>query len=320
MKKIGNLALPGTALLAPMADYTNVAFRTLCKEYGSALVYTELTSAKALLMKSKRTMKMLAVSEKEKPAFLQLFGSEPADFKKAVEMIEAKWPDNFAGYDLNCGCSVPKALRGKYGCSLMNEPLIIGQVVAAMKNATEKPVTVKLRLGLKEETFLKVALEAEKNGVNAIALHARLGEQGYLGNADWSKIKLLKQAVKVPVIGNGDIRSPEDVLRMEKETRCDFVMVGRAAIGNAFFFTQANALVLGKEVPVRGLQEMHAEAKRFLQLANEFSLGVNDVRPYFIGMSKGITGAAHLRNKFAISKSTEEIATHLEENFSKTVA
>ncbi|MEI7961571.1 MAG: tRNA-dihydrouridine synthase family protein, partial [archaeon] len=119
MQKIGNLKLEGSLILAPMADYTNVAFRTLAKEYGASLCYTELISAKALTMKSKRTEAMLAVSEKEKPVFLQLFGDKPSDFSKSLELVERKYPDNFAGYDLNCGCAVPKALRGKYGCALM---------------------------------------------------------------------------------------------------------------------------------------------------------------------------------------------------------
>ncbi len=307
MNKIGNLKLKGEVFLAPMADYTNVAFRVLAKEYGAALVYTELISAKALTMKSKKTEKMLLVGESEKPVFLQLFGANPVDFEKAIGMVEKKYPLNFAGYDLNCGCSVPKALKGKYGCSLMNDSQIIGQVISSMKKSTDKPVTIKMRLGLKEETFLEVAEEAVNNGAEAITLHPRLGEQGYSGDANWEKIAHLKKAVDVPIIGNGDIKKPSDVLELKKKTNCDFEMVGRAAIGNAFFFKQANEAVNGKEISQKKQSDVKNEGLRFLALAKEFGLGVNDVRPYFIGLSKGLIGASVLRNRFGLSKTIDEI-------------
>jgi len=235
MHKIGSLKLSGEVFLAPMADFTNVAFRTLAKEYGAALVYTELTSAKALTMKSKKTEGMLRVNEQEKPVFLQLFGSKPEDFSKAMSIVEKKYPNNFSGYDLNCGCSVPKAQKGKYGCLLMDDAQNVGQILRAMKEATSKPVTIKMRLGLKKETFLQVAKEAINANVDAITLHARFGEQGYSGNANWEKIFALKEEFDIPVIGNGDIKTPQDILAMKKMTSCDFEMVGRATIGNAFF-------------------------------------------------------------------------------------
>lgn len=312
MHKIGKLKLQGELLLAPMADYTNVAYRTLAKEYGAALCYTELISAKALTMKSKRTEAMLAVSEKEKPVFLQLFGDKAEDFSKALKIVEEKYPKNFAGYDLNCGCAVPKALRGKYGCSMMTQPQNVGHVVRAMKKSIEntnpkKPITVKMRLGLKEENFLEVAKEAVDAGADAITLHPRLGKQSFGGEADWSKIKQLKEAVSVPVIGNGDIKKSEDVLLMKKETNCDMEMVGRAAIGNAFFFKQAKDALDGKEVPQRKLKDVAKEGKRFLEIAEEFELKANDVRPYFIGLAKGLIGASFLRNRFGTAKSVEEI-------------
>jgi tRNA-dihydrouridine synthase B len=307
MKKIGNLKLKGEVFLAPMADYTNAAFRVLAKEYGAALVYTELISAKALTMKSKRTEKMLFASDFEKPVFLQLFGASPGDFEKAMGFVENKYPNNFAGYDLNCGCSVPKALKGKYGCSLMNDSQVVGQVISSMKKSTDKPVTIKMRLGLKDETFLKVAEEAVKNGASAITLHPRFGEQGYSGEANWEKIAHLKESVDVPIIGNGDIKKPGDVLELKNKTNCDFEMVGRAAIGNAFFFKQANEAILGKTISQKKQSDVKSEGIRFLELAKEFELGVNDVRPYFIGLSKGLIGASVLRNRFGLSKTIEEI-------------
>jgi nifR3 family TIM-barrel protein len=329
MRKIGSLKLDGEAFLAPMADYTNIAFRTLCRENGAALCYTELISAKALLMKSKKTEKMLAVSEKEKPVFLQLFGREPKDFGRAVELVEKKFGENFAGYDLNCGCSVPKAQKAKYGCALMNDAhnvgpsksdaftrpskpgALIGQIVRSMKNETSKPITIKMRLGVSSETFIEVAREAEKKGASAITLHPRFGEQGYAGTANWSKIKELKESISIPIIGNGDIKSPEDVLRMKKETNCDFEMIGRSVMGNAFFFTQTNELLAGRIVPDRTKKIAWKEAQRFFELVREFSLGVNDARPYFIAFAKGFSGASEMRNRFARSKTIEELESVL---------
>ncbi|MEK6958668.1 MAG: tRNA-dihydrouridine synthase family protein [archaeon] len=312
MSNIGSLKLNGELFLAPMADYTNVAFRALSKEYGAALLYTELISAKALTMKNKKTQSMLRVSEDEKPVFLQLFGNKPDDFQKAITMVEKKYSSNFAGYDLNCGCSVPKALKGKYGCSLMEDPQIVGQIVGAMKeHSNGKPVTVKMRLGLHKgkETFLEVAKEAEKAGADAFCLHPRFGSDGYGGNADWSKIKLLKENVSVPVIGNGDIKVPDDVLRMKNETNCDFEMIGRAAMGNAFFFRQASDALKGKKLFPKEKKDFFNEGKKFLELAKEHSLKTNDIRPYFISLAKGFEGASVLRNKFGLSKSIDEIST-----------
>jgi tRNA-dihydrouridine synthase B len=310
MNKIGKLKLRGELFLAPMADYTNVAFRTLSCEYGAALVYTELISAKALLMKSKRTESMLAVSETEKPVFLQLFGSKPTDFAEAVKLVEKKYPNNFAGFDLNSGCSVPKALKGKYGCTLMNDASNVGQIISLMKSSTDKPVTIKMRLGLNEETFLKVAESAIENKVDAITLHPRFGSQGYSGNADWEKIKLLKnetKKAKVPIIGNGDIKSPSDVILMKEKTGCDFEMIGRASMGNAFFFKQANALLKKEEAILKNFDESKKEGERFFELADKFNLNPNEIRPYFLGLSKGLIGASVLRNSFGMSKTKEDM-------------
>ena len=304
--KIGSYKPKGKVFLAPMADYTNVAFRKLCFEKGAALTYTELISAKAINLRSKKTLKMLDTFEGEQ-VFLQLFGNDPIEFEKAVERVEKEFPKRFIGYDLNCGCAVPKALKGQYGCFLMDYPKLVGEIISAMKKSTKKPVTLKMRIGLKKETFLAVAKEAEKVGVEAICLHARLGTQHYAGKADWVKIAELKKAVKVPVIGNGDIETKEDAKRMFKETKCDFIMVGRGAIGNASIFKEIET---GKE---RTFEERIKEAERYIELAEEFGLKINDVRGYFIGLPRGIRGASEIRNKFALTKEIPEIKGVLEE-------
>ncbi len=309
MQKIGKLNIGKGAFLAPMADYTNIAFRTLCKEYGSSLQYTELISVKSIIFKNKKTLKMLEVSEKEKPVFLQLFGNDPKDFEKAIWVVEKNFPKRFVGYDLNCGCSVPKALKGKYGCYLMDYPELVGNIIVSMKKAvskSKKPITLKMRLGLEKETFLDVAREAEKNGADAICLHARLGKDGYGGKVNWGAIKKLKKEIKVPLIGNGVVNSVKDYEKMKEETGCDFVMVGRGSIGNAFLFKQIKQFEEGKKVSERNKKEILKEGKKYLELAKEFSLEVNDVRGYFIGLANGFVGAKKLRNKFALSKTIKE--------------
>jgi tRNA-dihydrouridine synthase B len=317
MQKIGKLKIASGAFLAPMADYTNIAFRTLAKEYGSALQYTELISCKSIIYKNSKTKKMLEVSKKEKPVFLQLFGNDPKDFSEAISIIEKNYPDNFVGYDLNCGCSVPKAVKGKYGCYIMDFPELVGKIVSSMKKTAPKtkPITVKMRIGLEKETFLEVAREAQKAGADAIALHARLGKQGYGGKADWKKIKELKKSVKIPVIGNGDVVDVESYKKMKKETNCDFVMVGRGAIGNAFIFKQIQKAEKKQKIPERTKKEFLKEGKRFIELAKEFSLGVNDCRGYFIGLANGFVGAKKLRGKFGISKTISELEKSFEDFF-----
>ena len=315
MQKIGNLKIDKGAFLAPMADYTNIAFRTLCKEYGSAMQYTELTSAKAITYDSKRTIEMLVVSEKEKPVFLQLFGNDPVIIASAIKIVEKNFPKNFAGYDLNCGCSVPKALKGKYGCYLMDHPILVGEIISAMKKVTKKPITLKIRIGLTKETYLGVAKEAEEAGADAICLHARSGNQGYGGASDWGAIKKLKQRVKIPVIANGDVNSVSDYEKIKKETDCDFVMVGRGAIGNAFLFKQIKNYENIKKVPEKNKKEILEEGMRFLELAKEFSLGVNSIKGYFIGLANGFNGAKKLRNKFALAKTIKEMEKNLEDFF-----
>lgn len=317
MKKFKKfISLDNGAILAPMADYTNVAFRTLAREYGASLAYTELISVKGLLHKSKKTKKMLAVSEKEKPVFLQLFGNKPIDFKNAVKMIEDNYSNNFAGYDINCGCSVPKAIRGNYGSSLMNDSNLIAKIIDGMSEVTNKPITLKIRLGLLDETFLDVAKKAEQAGASAITLHARFGFQGYSGVANWEKIKELKQNVNIAVIGNGDIKTFLDYKNVKENFLVDYVMVGRATIGNAFLFKQIREFedgVLLEKISVRTKEEIFFEGKRFLELIKEFNLGVNDARGYFLGLVSGLNNAKEMRLGFALSKSVAD----LENNFNK---
>jgi tRNA-dihydrouridine synthase B len=313
-EKMVDLKFSQGAFLAPMADYTNVAFRTLTKEYGSALAYTELISCKSIIYKNSKTKKMLAVSKDEKPVFLQLFGNNPSDFKEAIKIIEEKF-DNFIGYDLNCGCSVPKAIKGQYGCYLMDYPVLIGEIIAAMGSVTKKPITLKIRIGFDKETHLEVAKEAEKNNAKIITLHARLGTEHYCGKAKWDKIKELKENTKMIVVGNGDVTSIEAYVKMKKETCCDYVMVGRGAIGNAFIFKQIKEFEKTGKILERTKKDFLKEGLRFLELGKEFELGTNDLRPYFIGLANGFDGAKRIRNEFATSKTITDLEKVLIQNF-----
>jgi tRNA-dihydrouridine synthase len=200
----------------------------------------------------------------------------------------------------------------------MEKPKLVGEIISEMRSKTKKPVMLKMRLGYKTETFLEVAEEAEKAGASAIALHPRLGTEDYSEKAKWEKIKELKESTKVPIIGNGNISVAADVLGMKKETGCDFEMIGRAAIGNAFLFRQVNALLKKAEAPQKYREETFVEGKRFLELINEFKLGINNAKPYFIGLAKGFEGAAETRNRFATARSIEEISSIFSENFEVT--
>lgn len=300
------LKLKRGAMLAPMADYTNIAFRTLAHEYGASLVFTEFVSAKALLFKNKKTTKMIKVSDKEKPVMLQLFGTKPDDIGEAIKIVEKNYPNHFAGYDLNAHCAVPKAHKGNYGAYLLDYPKLVGEIMQSMRSATEKPVSLKIMLGNKKENYLEIAKIAQENGADAICLHPRIGP-GYAMIPKIEDIKILKNEMKIPVIGNGGINSVDSYKKMLNETGCDFAMVGRAALGNAFLFKQIKEFEDEKKITLRTKEDIALEGKRYFELAKEFGLQVNDIRGYFIALASDFEGAKDLRNKFAVSKTIKDI-------------
>ena len=242
--KIGSVKLDNITIMAPLAGITNLPFRLLVKEAGAALVFSEMVSANGLVYKSQKTEQLLDSLPAEKPLSVQIFGSDPAIMAEAARMVESVGADML---DINFGCSVKKVLKTGSGSALMKDPDKAAAIITAVRKAVKIPVTIKIRSGWNKsgEDALKIAEIAQESGVDAITVHPRMATQGFRGNADWQIIKDIKKNILIPVIGNGDIVHPDDALKMLKETGCDAVMIGRAAIGHPLIFKQILALLSG---------------------------------------------------------------------------
>lgn len=263
--KIGNVALLYPTILAPLAGITNLAFRRMVKALGCGLVCTEMISAKGLVYQSDQTRQMLASVAEEKPLSVQLFGADPDAMAEAAAMVEAAGADII---DINCGCAVKKVMKNGAGVALMKNPETAQQIIAQMRRAVKIPLTIKMRTGwdASGEQAILLAKIAEHNGCDAVVIHPRTARQRFSGSADWSVIAKIKQELSIPVIGNGDIRSPEVALRMVAETGCDAVMIGRAALGNPWIFTQIHALMETGTCPPVTPDMRFAMMQRFLDL------------------------------------------------------
>lgn len=237
---IGNLIFHNNVFLAPMAGFTDIAFREICKELGCGLVYTEMVSAKALYYESNNTKELCVISNKEKPVALQLFGHEPEIMANAVEFFNDN--NDVCILDVNMGCPAPKIVKNGDGSALMKDPKLASEIIKAMKKVAKKPITVKFRKGFDKNNInaVEFAKVMEQSGADAITIHGRTREQMYEGKADWTIISKVKNAVSIPVIGNGDVFSAEDAIEMINKTNCDGVMVGRGAQGNPWIFKQIN--------------------------------------------------------------------------------
>lgn len=297
--KIGNVKIEGNIVLGPMAGVTDLPFRILCKEMGADLIYTEMVSAKGIQFNNKNTENLLYVEEEERPVALQLFGADPYILSETAKRIEHR---NFDILDINMGCPVPKVVNNGEGSALMKDPKLIGDIVRAISTSINKPLTVKIRKGFTESTVnaVEIAKIAEANGAAAIAVHGRSREQYYSGKADWKVIKEVKEAVSIPVIGNGDVFTPEDAVRLVNETGCDGIMIARGARGNPWIFTQIKAyLATGKKPEKPTVKEavdmMLRHAKMSIEYKGEYT-GIREMRKHVAWYTTGYPMAAKLRN------------------------
>lgn len=310
--QIGNLKIDTPILLAPMAGVTDYSFRILCKEMGAGVVYSEFVSAHGIIRENEKTLNMIRFTEKERPIGIQIFGDSPDVMAKAARVVADKFQPDII--DINYGCPVPKITKKGAGSAALKDLCLMDDITAAVVKAVPKlPVTVKMRAGWDMSDI--VAIEAgprlEKIGVKAITLHPRTTKQSYKGRANWEWITELKQAVSIPVIGNGDIKKPKDVIRMFDETGCDAVMIGRAALGNPWFFKQTTALLNDLSLPpVPSTNERIAMCRRHLHLllkSHGEHIGTNLMRKHFGWYIKGFPGASSLRQSLVTAKDKEEM-------------
>ncbi|HHY33013.1 MAG TPA: tRNA dihydrouridine synthase DusB [Firmicutes bacterium] len=308
---IGDVALAAPVVLAPMAGVTDLAYRVLAKEMGCALVYTEMISDKALIFHNERTFELVRISDLERPVAVQLFGSDPESMASAAAIVRDRvHPDII---DINMGCPTPKIVRNGEGAALMRDVPLAQDIVAAVVGVAGVPVTVKMRKGWDREhvNAVELAQAVEAAGAAAVAVHGRTRDQFYSGEADWSIIKDVKEAVGIPVIGNGDVRSGEDAARMLEETGCDAVMIGRAALGNPWIFREvAIYLATGRKVPPPSLAERAAMAIRHLDMMIELfgeKSAVLQMRKHAAWYLRGIPGAAQARVRINAAKTRAEM-------------
>ncbi|MBE5941687.1 MAG: tRNA dihydrouridine synthase DusB [Lachnospiraceae bacterium] len=286
-------------ILAPMAGVTDLPFRLLCKEQGCDVLYTEMVSAKAILYKNRNTEPLMNYEKIEHPIGLQLFGSEPQIMADIASKVQERGYDFI---DINMGCPVPKIVNNNEGSALMKQPKLVGEIVSAMVKATQVPITVKIRKGFDEEhvNAVEIAKIAEANGASAIAVHGRLRSEYYSGHADWDIIRQVKEAVSIPVVGNGDLNTPQDVLRMQEETGCDAFMIGRGAKGNPFIFSQMKTYFEKGYIPEKpSLQEMVEvmlrHARMMIDYKGEFT-GIHEMRKHVAWYTTGYPNSSKLRD------------------------
>lgn len=299
--KIGNLELAAPLVLAPMAGVTDLPFRVICRRFGCAMTVSEMVSAKGLLYNNVKTREMLRIDERERPTAIQLFGSVPQELAQAAKIAAAGGADVV---DFNMGCPVPKIVNNGEGSALMKTPQLAYEILAAMADAVQIPVTVKFRAGWDSAHLnaAEIAQEAERAGVAAVAVHGRTRQQFYEGRADWEIIRQVKAAVKIPVFGNGDIASAEDGRRMLALTGCDGLMVGRGADGNPWLFAQLAAMLRGEAVPeAPGMDERLELAAEHLEMLIAFkgeNIAVKEMRRHISAYLKGQPRAAEFRALF----------------------
>lgn len=308
--KIGDVEIDNPFVLAPMAGVTDLPFRKLCKEQGAGLICMEMVSAKAISFHNKNTEALMENDKCENPVSMQLFGSEPELMARVAAEIEER---PFDILDINMGCPVPKVVNNGEGSALLKSPELIVKIVKSVSSAIKKPLTVKVRIGFENEPvdIVDIAKRVEDAGAAAIAVHGRTRQQYYSGTADWDAIRRVKEAVSIPVIGNGDVDSPEKAEALIKETGCDGVMIGRAVRGNPWLFRELNHYFeTGEKLPRPSVEEVREmilrHARMQTDLKGEFT-GIREMRKHVAWYTAGMRHSAALRRETNLVSSYEEL-------------
>ena len=317
MWKIGNVEIDNQVVLAPMAGISNSAYRRICKEMGCGLIYAEMVSDKAISFGNKKTLDMLYMTDSERTIAQQIFGTDVESFVVAAKYIEKTMKPDII--DINMGCPVPKvALRAQAGSALLKNPQKIREIVSAVVAAVNVPVTVKIRSGWDSEHInaVEVAKICEEAGASAITVHPRTRKQGYSGKADWLIIKNVKDNVSIPVIGNGDIKTPEDAKRMLNETGCDAIMIGRGLLGNPWLIRNILNYLAGRDYELPSTEEkikMCIKHLKYLSETKDEKIAVLEIRSHAAWYLKGIENASLIKNKIYQCNSIRDIMQVLNE-------